>query len=118
MTSEKDDLLMTDNLLPLSPPPLPEEDTATSPLRMNRRWVCPRCGSDDLASAYMVDYGEGFQNVYLAPRRLKLKRLRNLLRPFKHLTKVDADVCRTCGMVILEVNTEEFEESEEKFGRS
>lgn len=108
----------SNNIPPVSPPPLPEETGPSSPLRLNRRWVCPRCGSDDLASAYMVDYGETFQNVYLAPRRLKIKRLRNMLRPMKHLTKVDADVCRHCGMVILEVNTEEFEEAEEKFGRS
>lgn len=100
------------------PPSLPEETQSSGPVGVRRRWECPRCGSDDLASAYLLDYGDGFQNVYLAPRRLKIKRLRNFLRPFKHLTKVDADVCRTCGMVILEVNTEEFEEAEERFGRS
>ncbi|PJF43827.1 MAG: hypothetical protein CUN55_07070 [Phototrophicales bacterium] len=111
---------MSDHIPPtVSPPPsLPEDTRTTGAVRFHRRWECPRCGSDDLASAYLLDYGDGFQPVYLAPRRLKIKRLRNFLRPFKHLTKVDADVCRTCGMVILEVNTEEFEEAEKRFGRS
>lgn len=102
---------------PLSPPPsLPEE---TGPIvHLKHRWVCPRCGADDLAAGYLVDYGEKFQHIYLAPRRLKFKRLRHMLRPFRNLTKVNADVCRNCGMVILEVDTEEFEEAEERFGRS
>jgi hypothetical protein len=65
----------------------------------------------------LVDYGEKFQNIYIAPRRLKLKRLRTMLRPFRHLVKVDADVCRNCGMVILEINTEDFQEAEEKFSK-
>lgn len=109
---------MSDRVPPVTPPPtLPEDTQATGPVRV-RRWECPRCGSEDLASAYLLDYGDGFQNVYLAPRRLKIHRLRNFLRPFKHLTRVDADVCRNCGMVILEVSTEEFEEAEKRFGRS
>ncbi len=108
---------MTEKTPPLPPPPsLPEESPGAT--RVSRRWVCPRCGSDDLAAAYLVDYGEKFQHVYLAPRRLKIKKLRNILRPFRSLTKVDADVCRECGMVILEVNTNEFAEAEERFGRS
>ncbi len=110
------------NRIPLTvapPPSLPEETQSSGHIGIHRRWECPRCGSDDLASAYLLDHSDsGFQHVYLAPRRLKIKRLRNFFRPFKHLTKVDADVCRNCGMVILEVNTEEFEEAEERFGHS
>lgn len=109
---------MTDKAPPLPPPPsLPEESPHTT-ANVARRWVCPRCGSDDLAAGYLVDYGEKFQHVYLAPRRLKIKKLRNIMRPFRNLTKVDADVCRNCGMVILEVNTDEFGEAEERFGKS
>ena len=108
---------MSDKPLPLSPPPLlPEERKSVA--RMGASWVCPRCGSEDLGAGYLVDYGEKFQHIYLAPRRLKIKRLRNFLRPFRNLTKVDADICRNCGMVILEVNTDEFEEAEQRFGRS
>ena len=76
-------------------------------------------GSTDLASAYLVDFGgKSFDNVYLAPKNLTLKKLMNLLRPFNRaLVKVDADTCRECGMVILEVNTDEFGDSEERFGK-
>lgn len=108
---------MTQKPPPVSPPPsIPETDSG--PIAPVARWVCPRCGSDDLAAGYLIDYSDKFDYVYLAPRRLKLKRLRNFWRPFKHLTKVDADVCRNCGMVILEVDTESFQEAEEKFGKS
>ncbi len=109
---------MTDKSPPLAPPPSLPEEQANPVIVVRPRWICPRCGSDDLAAGYLVDYSDKFQNVYLAPRRLKIKRLRNLLRPFRNLTKVDADICRNCGMVILEVNTEEFEEAERRFGRS
>lgn len=109
---------MSDKPLPLSPPPsLPEGHTGPM-MSAVARWVCPRCGSDDLGAAYLVDYGERFQHVYLAPRRLKFKKLRNMLRPFRNLTKVDADVCRNCGMVILEVSTEDFADAEDRYGRS
>lgn len=99
-----------------APASLPE--TNTGPISPVARWVCPRCGSDDLGAAYLIDYSDKFDNIYLAPRRLRIRKLRNMWRPFKHLTKVDADVCRNCGMVILEVNTREFSDAEDKFGRS
>jgi RNA polymerase subunit RPABC4/transcription elongation factor Spt4 len=107
---------MSTGPLPFSAPSsLPEG--ATSPMMPVNRWPCPRCGSDDLASAYLIDYSHKFDYVYLAPRRLKLKRLRNMLRPFRNLIRVDADVCRNCGSVILRVNTEDFEEAERRFDR-
>lgn len=99
-----------------APPSLPESNTG--PVSPIARWVCPRCGSDDLGAGYLIDFGAKFDYIYLAPRRLRLRKLRNMFRPFKNLTKVDADICRNCGMVILEVNTDEFAEAEEKFGRS
>jgi hypothetical protein len=108
---------MTEKAPPVAAPPsLPEtQHGVISPVA---RWVCPRCGSHDLGAAYLIDYSNKFDYVYLAPRRLKFRKLRTMWRPFKHLTKVDADVCRNCGMVILEVNTEDFKESEDRFGRS
>lgn len=108
---------MSDKPLPVSPPPSLPESTQQTNISPLRHWVCPRCGSEDLASGYLVDYGEKFQHVYLAPRRLRLKRLRSLLRPFRYLVQVDADVCRNCGMVILEINTEDFADAEVRFGR-
>ncbi len=107
---------------PQKPPPvsapasLPESNTG--PVSPVARWVCPRCGSDDLGAGYLIDFSDKFDYIYMAPRRLRLRKLRNMLRPFKHLTKVDADICRNCGMVILEVNTDDFAEAEEKFGHS
>lgn len=101
----------------IPPPSLPEaqkEETASM-----QRWnVCPRCGSEDVGGGYLIDYGDKFTNVYLAPLRLKLSKLRNLWRPYRHLIKVYADVCRNCGMVVLEVDTDEFVAAEQRFGRS
>lgn len=105
-------------LLPVVPPPSLPEENPTGVVMTMRRWGCPRCGSHDLAAGYVVDQGDEFHHVYLAPRRLKLSRLRNMLRPQRHLTKVDADVCRNCGMVILQINIQEFMDAEERFGRS
>lgn len=108
----------TSKSLPVVPPPsLPEENPSHAG-GTAKRWGCPRCGSHDLAAGYVVDQGEEFHHVYLAPRRLKLRRLRNMLRPQRYLTKVDADVCRNCGMVILQINIQDFMDTEERFGRS
>jgi hypothetical protein len=108
---------MSEKLPAIVPPPhLPEESQPVSSI--DRRFACPRCGSEDQGAGYLVDYGDHFRHIYLAPRRLRIGRLRNLLRPHRHLTKVLADVCRNCGMVILEVNTDEFEAAERRFGRS
>ncbi|KAB2903405.1 MAG: hypothetical protein F9K27_12920 [Anaerolineae bacterium] len=106
--------------IPTNKPPLvapvsvPEGHGPISP---RTQWACPRCGSTDLASTYLVDYSDNFGNVYLAPKGLRLRKLRRLFRPFKALTVVYADTCRNCGMVILEVNTEDLAEAERRFGR-
>ena len=103
---------------PVAVPPSLPETSSTGPISPVIQWVCPRCGSNDLGAGYLIDYSGKFDYIYLAPRRLKFRKLRNMLRPFRNLTKVDADVCRNCGMVILEINTEDFKEAEAKFGRS
>ncbi len=82
-----------------------------------RHWQCPRCGSPDLASAYLIDYSDKFRQLQLAPRALKLRKITRLLRPFRRMVNVSAQVCRNCGLVMLEVNPEEFAEAEERFGR-
>jgi len=101
---------------PVAPPAaLPEGRGPVSP---RVQWGCPRCGSTDLASTYLVDYSNEFGNVYLAPKGLSLRRLNGwLLRPFRALTKVYADTCRNCGMVILEVNTDDLADAERRFGK-
>ena len=100
----------------LAPPvSIPEADR--SPLLASSQWRCPRCGSTDLASAYLVDYGDRFRQLRLAPKALKLGRIGRLLRPFQRLVRVGARVCRECGAVTMEVDPEEFNEAEERYGR-
>lgn len=103
--------------MPVAPPPTLPEAQTTGPRSAVVSWACPRCGSNDLGAAYVIDYSGKFDHIYLAPRRLTLRKLRNMFRPFRHLTRVDADVCRNCGMVILEVNTGDFDEAERRYGR-
>ncbi len=82
------------------------------------QWQCPRCGSNDLASAYLIDYSfDKFRQLRLVPKALKLRRLTRMLRPFKNMVNVSAQVCRDCGLVMLEVNPEEFRDAEERYGR-
>jgi len=103
---------------PVAPPAsIPEADR--SPLFAQTGWQCPRCGSPDLASAYLVDSGDNYKwhNLKLAPRALKLRKIRRMLRPFRNLVNVSAQVCRNCGYVTLEVDPDEFAEAERKYGR-
>jgi len=96
------------------PSSIPEAGTLPAPMHP---WQCPRCGSTDLASAYLVDYSDKFRQLQLAPRSLKLGKISRMLRPFKRLVNVGAQVCRHCGAVTLEVNPDEFAEVERKYGR-
>lgn len=108
---------MAENVPPVAPP-VSVPEGRTGPIAPRMTWGCPRCGSTDLASTYLVDFsGDGFGNIYLAPKGLTLRRLGWLLRPFRNLTKVYADTCRNCGMVILEVNTDDLEDAERRFGK-
>ena len=116
MNIGESDMTSADNVPPVAPPSsVPEGQESAQP---HSDWGCPRCGSTDLASTYLVDYSNEFGNVYLAPKSLTLKKLNKwILRPFRALTKVYADTCRNCGMVILEVNTADLEEAERRFGK-
>jgi hypothetical protein len=102
---------------PTVAPPLsiPEAGAATIPVTV--QWRCPRCGSPDLASAYLIDYSDKFRQLQLAPKALKLNKITRMLRPFRRLLKVSAQVCRNCGAVTLEVDPEEFREAEAHYGR-
>lgn len=84
---------------------------------MSIQWQCPRCGSTDLGSAYLIDYSDKFRHLQLAPKALKLPRIARFMRPFRRLVRVNAQVCRNCGAVTLEVDPDEFREAERRFGR-
>ncbi len=81
------------------------------------RGRCPRCGATDMASAYLIDYSDKFRQLQLAPRALKLPKISRMLRPFRNLLRVNALVCRNCGMVMLEVSPDDLAEAERKYGR-
>jgi uncharacterized protein (DUF983 family) len=106
---------MTAHTPPMVAPPvsIPEGGTTARLFQ----WQCPRCGSTDLASAYLIDYSDKFRHLQLAPKALKLGKIGRLLRPFRQLVKVNAQVCRDCGAVTLEVDPDEFTEAERKYGR-
>jgi DNA-directed RNA polymerase subunit RPC12/RpoP len=78
------------------------------------QFACVRCGSKNLARGYVVDYGEQFQQVHFAPKRITISWLNSLLnlRPWKRLLKLDAVACRDCGAVLLEVNPAELRRAE------
>lgn len=104
------------NIPPTVSPPLsvPEAIDAAEAAGL---WRCARCGSPDRASAYLIDYSDKFRQLQLAPKALKLGRIASLLRPFRRLVKVNAQVCRNCGLVTLEVDPDDFADAEQKFGR-
>ncbi len=105
------------NKPPAVAPPVSIPEAGTASLTGYNQWQCPRCGKTDLASAYLIDYSDKFRQLQLVPRALKLAKISRLLRPFKRLVNVSALVCRHCGMVMLQVDPDEFEEAERKFGR-
>lgn len=98
-------------------PPLSVPEGDRSATGAIYQWRCPRCGSTDRASAYLIDYSDKFRQLSLAPRALKLPKISRMLRPFHHLLKVNAQVCRNCGAVTLEVNPDDLAEAERRFGR-
>lgn len=97
--------------------PQPADSSDTRPL-VAYHWQCPRCGGTDLAAAYLVDYSmDKFRQLKLAPKALKLNKISRMFRPFKRMINVSAQVCRQCGAVTLEVDPEELQEAEERYGR-
>jgi hypothetical protein len=107
---------MSENTPSTVAPPLSIPEAGTTSLHQYRG-QCPRCGSTDLASAYLIDYSDKFRQLQLVPRALKLGRISRMLRPFSRLVNVGAQVCRHCGAVTLEVDPDEFAEAERKYGR-
>jgi hypothetical protein len=79
-------------------------------------FACVRCGSKNLARGYIVDYGDRFEQVHFAPKRITLKWLNSILalRPWRSLAKLDAVACRDCGAVLLTVEPEELRRAERR----
>lgn len=78
--------------------------------------TCPRCGSTDLGKGSIISYGTKFRPVYLRPSKLSFFRLHNMLRAFRGVTEVEAQVCRRCGYLMLQVDTEKLAEIERLSG--
>ncbi|MBX3061912.1 MAG: hypothetical protein KF726_02995 [Anaerolineae bacterium] len=101
----------------LIPPPdfAPEESMPHVEHTYSKRdFACVRCGSRNLAPGYVVDYGDKFNQVHFAPKRITLGWLNSLrsLRPWRRLAKLDAVACRDCGAVLLEVDPAELRRAE------
>jgi len=92
--------------------PMPHVEHSFSP----EQFRCVRCGSTHLAQGYIVDYGERFEQVHFAPKRVKLGWLNSLLalRPWRALAKLDAVACRDCGAVLLTVRPDELRRAEHR----
>lgn len=76
--------------------------------------TCSRCGSSNLAKGYVVDFGDRFEAVHFAPKRVKLGWLNSLftLRPWSRLLKLNAEACRDCGAVTLLVDPSDLRRAE------
>lgn len=68
--------------------------------------ACPRCGGSDFSEGALISYGTRFRPAYYKPARRSIFTLHNALRPFRRLAEVQARVCRQCGYVVFEVDTE------------
>lgn len=94
------------------PEPMPHVEHSYSPAS----FVCVRCGSTNIAKGYVVDYGDKFEQVHFAPKRITLHWLNSLfnLRPWRSLAKLNAEACRDCGAVLLVVDPEELRRAERR----
>ncbi len=122
-TVEAPDLLATPGLdqpLPLpEQPTLPEEppaltDSVAAP--HFRTDLCPRCGYADFGAGTVITYNGGFHPAYFKPARLTFRRLSWLWRPFRAIVELEAQVCRQCGLVMLQVNTDKLRQVEKRSG--
>ena len=93
-----------------APEPMPHVEHTYS----TKDFACVRCGSKNLANGYIVDYGDRFEQIHFAPKRITLRWLNSLraLRPWRSLAKLDAVACRDCGAVLLTVDPSELRRAE------
>lgn len=98
------------------------EDAATKSAKQARQAAhpqvesCARCGSTNLGSGALLTYGDRFRPAYYRPSRLSIRRLHNLLRPFRAVVEVQAKVCRECGLLALQVNPQKLKQIEKQSG--
>jgi hypothetical protein len=100
----------------------PADDEATAPMPhvehsyQPATFACVRCGSKNLARGYIVDYGDKFEQIRFAPKRITLRWLNSIfaLRPWRSLAKLNAEACRDCGAVLLTVEPEELRRAERR----
>ncbi len=108
------------------PPALPEADAPPAPQSIPAPAAserthfgaghCPRCGGTDFGKGTLINYGDRFRPAYYKPSRLSFRRLHNLFRPFRRVSEVEAQVCRNCGMVMLQVDIDRLRDVEERSG--
>ncbi len=92
--------------------PMPHVEYSYSPAN----FACVRCGSKNLAQGYLIDYGDKFEQIRFAPKRVSLKWLNSILalRPWRSLAKCNAVACRDCGAVLITVEPEELRRAERR----
>jgi ribosomal protein L40E len=97
---------------PTEAPPMPHVEHAYSAAK----FVCVRCGSNNLAHGNVVDYGEKFEQVHFAPRSVGMRWLNSVwnLRPWRSLIPLQAVACRDCGAVLLEISPERLRRAERR----
>jgi len=115
-------------VMPVTPPPPAQAVVPPAPVEMPAfaeagapqpfgPGTCPRCGNQAFGSGQLVTYsGTDFRPGFYKPARFSLRRLRNALRPFRRLVQVEAQVCRTCGLVLFQVDVDRLEQAERRTG--
>jgi hypothetical protein len=79
--------------------------------------VCARCGSHDFGSGQVIAYSSKFRPAYFKPARRSFFSLHNLLRPFRAVVELEAQVCRSCGLVMLQVDVDQLTKVEKRAGQ-
>lgn len=95
------------------PPPSPHVEHSYTP----EVFVCVRCGSTNIGHGTIIEFtGHRFEDIRFAPKRISLRFLNSILslRPRSRLMKMDAEVCRDCGAILLTVDTEELRRIERR----
>jgi len=77
---------------------------------------CPRCGYADFGAGTVIAYNGGFHPAYFKPARLTFRHLSWMWRPFRAIVELEAQVCRQCGLVMLQVNTDRLRQVEKRSG--
>lgn len=98
------------------PPPAEVPEAAPRVGPHFRTDICPRCGQSEFSKGSVISYGRDFRAVYFKPARLSWRRLGWMLRPFRQLVEVEAQVCRHCGLVSLQIDPEGLQQIEKRFG--